>query len=180
MCCCCCCCCCCRALLCCVVVGVGRVWSAREVRLSSSCQYHAPSKGLFSLCWNLIFHGCQSTVFIVFQGTYLTDKVLSPLKSRAKTYKNFLMMTATVSNYFVDVKDYNAKTMWSLCAKWNSWNTLKVYIQVYRFFIHLIVWRHGRCGQIAKEYKFKETNIITLRREKIFLGMGAFSRKWIS
>ena len=102
------------------------------------------------------------------------------LKSRANTYKNFLIMTATVSNYFVDVKDYNAKTMWSLCAKWNSWNTLKVYIQVYRFFIHLIVWRHGRCGQIDKEYKFKETNIITLRTEKIFLGMGAFSRKWIS
>lgn len=59
---------------------------------------------------------------------------------------------------FIDVKDYNVKPMWSLCAKWNySQNTLIVCVKVFRFFIHLIVWRDRSWGQIAKEYKFKET-----------------------
>ena len=76
---------------------------------------------------------------------------------------------------FIDVKDYNVKTMWSLCAKWNySQNTLIVCVKVFRFFIHLIVWRDRSWGQIAKEYKFKET-----KEQKVSHQEGKkFSSEW--
>ena len=40
----------------------------------SGYHLHAPSKGLFSVCWNLSFRGRQSTVSMVFS-RYLTEKI---------------------------------------------------------------------------------------------------------
>ena len=150
-------CCHCRALLCCVVVSVGFTSKCQGSEALQQLSIPCTLKGFFSLCWNLIFHGCQSTVSMVFSSA-LTEKVLSSLKSRAKTYKKFLMMKKAfpiISSEaynpcfcFVDVRDYNVKTMWSSCAKWNYSQNTHSLCKCFQVF--LFIWLHEDTGAVGK------------------------------
>ena len=76
--------------------------------------------GDFSLCWNLSFRGCQSTVSMVFSRT-LTRRFPH---HRRMNLTRIISNDDGVFNYFIKMKDYVVKTTRSLRDEWNSRNTL--------------------------------------------------------
>ena len=89
-----------------------------------------------------------------------------------------------ISNYFIrSTTPASVSLMWRITMSKQCCpcvpseiiaKTLIVYGKVFRFFIHLIVWRHRSCGRIAKEYKFKET-----KEQKVSHQEGKkFSSEW--
>ena len=133
--------------------------------------------GDFSLCWNLSFRGCQSTVSMVFSRT-LTRRFPH---HRRMNLTRIISNDDGVFNYFIKMKDYVVKTTRSLRDEWNSRNTLyslrKVSQVVYLFDCMKTrkPWTTNCKGSSINSQKRK----ISHRKGRKFpLNRGCF-RKWI-
>ena len=98
--------------------------------------------GDFSLCWNLSFRGCQSTVSMVFSRT-LTRRFPH---HRRMNLTRIISNDDGVFNYFIKMKDYiHLLKQRGLCEMSEIAETHStVYVKVLSLFIYLIVWKHAR------------------------------------
>ena len=124
--------------------------------------------GFLSLL-KLSFHGCQSTVSMVFSCT-LTEKVPSSLNERQRLA--IISHDDSIFVYFIKMKDYIVKTMRSLWAAWNSRNTL----QQFSGCAFKLIWLHENTGamdELPRSINSKKQKISHWQGEKSYLWMEA-------